>query len=239
MVKEDVVKFVIDGREIEAEKGRMLLPVAIENGYNIPYACYHEAVSPAGVCGLCMVEVSKDGKTRMVMSCKHPIEEGIEVITDTEKVRNARQKVLSLLLGRAPQSTRIKKMATEAGVTEPRAGVEQYDECILCGLCERVCREVVGANAITFVRAEGPPKADPSACIACGACVYVCPTDCIKMEEHGDERTIVRWNRTVKMKTCSSCGKPFAPLFQLNWIIDRVKLPKDFFEKCPVCRKMG
>jgi predicted molibdopterin-dependent oxidoreductase YjgC len=237
MAKEDVVRFVIDGREVEAERDRMLLPVALENGYDIPYACYHEAVSPAGVCGLCVVEVSKDDKTRMVMSCKYPVEEGIEVATDTDKVRNARRKALSLLLARAPGSERIQKMARAAGVEEVRADVKQYDDCILCGLCERVCREVVGANAITFVRSEGPPKADPSACIACGACVYICPTDCIKMEEHEDERTIVRWGRTLKLKECQSCGKPFAPLFQLNWMIEKAKLPQDYFEVCPICRQ--
>jgi len=237
MAKEDVVKFVIDGREVEAEKGRMILPVALENGYEIPYACHHEAVSPAGVCGLCVVEVSKDGKTRLTMSCKYPVEEGLQVATDTEKVRNTRRRVLGLLLARAPESTRIQKMARAEGVEEARTGIEQYDDCILCGLCERVCREVVGANAITFVRAEGPPKANPAACIACGACVYICPTDCIKMEETEDARTIVRWNRTVKMKKCKTCGKSFAPEFQLEWIVDRAKLPQDFYERCPVCRK--
>jgi len=199
MADKEIVKIVIDGREVEAEKGRMILPEALENGYDIPYACYHEAVSPAGVCGLCVVEVSKDGKTRLTMSCKDPVEEGLQVATDTEKVRNTRRKVLGLLLARAPESKRIQNMARAEGVEEARAAVEQYDGCILCGLCERVCREVVGANALTFVRAEGPPKAEASACIACGACVYICPTDCIKMEETEDERTIVRWNRRVKM----------------------------------------
>jgi len=245
MAENGKVKFRIDGLEVEGEKGAMLLPLALEYGFQIPHLCYHEAVSPYGGCRLCLVEVSKDGRTRLTTSCNYPVDERIEVATNSENIQRARRMVLELLLARAPNSERVKRLAADAGITETRFPlIPDADECILCGLCERVCSEVVGANAIGFFsrgdkREMRPPFNDPIACIACGACVYVCPTDCIKMEEHGDERTIVRWNRTLKMKTCPSCGKPFAPLFQLNWIIDRVKLPKDYFEKCPVCRKMG
>lgn len=177
----------------------------------------------------------------MTTSCNYPVDEGIDVTTDSEDIQRARRMILELLLARAPHSERIKKLAYEAGIKETRFSLMDVGDCILCGLCERVCREVVGADAISFIsrgdkRDVGPPFADPIACIACGACVYICPTDCIKMEERGDERTIVKWNRTLKMQECKSCGKPFAPLFQLNWIIDKVNLPKDFYDLCPVCR---
>ncbi|MEJ2067041.1 MAG: 2Fe-2S iron-sulfur cluster-binding protein [Deltaproteobacteria bacterium] len=243
MSEKELVQFQIDGLEVEAEKGGMLLPVALEYGFEIPHLCYHEAVSPYGACRLCLVEVTKGGRTKMTTSCNYPVDAGIEVATATENVLRARRMILELLLARAPKSEHIAQMAKALGIEESRFPViEEADECILCGLCERVCREVVGANAITFVsrgdrREIAPPFWDPIACIACGACVYVCPTDCIKMEEHGDERTIVRWKRTLKMQPCKSCGKPFAPQFQLNWIIDRAQLPKDFYELCPVCRK--
>ncbi|MBW2038516.1 MAG: (2Fe-2S)-binding protein [Deltaproteobacteria bacterium] len=237
-----MVRFTIDGQEVEAEKGTMLLPVALDYGFEIPHLCYHEALSPYGACRLCLVEVTTDGRTRLTTSCNYPVDEGIEVATNTEKVQRARRMILELLLARAPNSERIQKMAQEAGVQETRFSLMDVGDCILCGLCERVCREVVGANAITFInrgdrREVAPPFWDPLACIACGACVYVCPTDCIKMEERGDERTILRWKRTLKMQPCKSCGKPFAPLFQLNWIIDKANLPQDFYELCPVCRK--
>jgi ferredoxin len=179
----------------------------------------------------------------MTTSCNYPVDAGIEVATTTEDVQRARRVILELLLARAPHSERVRTMAQEAGVEGTRfRAIEEAADCILCGLCERVCREVVGANAITFVnrgdrREMAPPFGDPMACIACGACVYVCPTDCIKMEERGDERTIVRWKRTLKMQPCQSCGRPFAPLFQLNWIIEQAHLPEGFYELCPVCRK--
>jgi bidirectional [NiFe] hydrogenase diaphorase subunit len=225
MSEKELVQFQIDGLEVEAEKGQMLLPVALEYGFEIPHLCYHEAVSPYGACRLCLVEVTKGGRTKMTTSCNYPVDAGIEVATATENVLRARRMILELLLARAPKSEHIAQMAKAIGIEE-----------------SRFSREVVGANAITFVsrgdrREMAPPFWDPLACIACGACVYICPTDCIKMEEHGDERTIVRWKRTLKMQPCKSCGKPFAPQFQLNWIIDRAQLPKDFYELCTVCRK--
>lgn len=243
MSEKELVRFQIDGLEVEAAKGQMLLPVALDYGYEIPHLCYHEAVSPYGACRLCLVEVTKGNRTSMTTSCNYPVDAGIEVATSTENVQRARRMILELLLARAPHSEIILTIAREAGVGGSRFPViKEADDCILCGLCERVCREVVGANAISFInrgdrREVTPPFGDPMACIACGACVYVCPTDCIKMEEHNDERTIVRWKRTLKMQPCQSCGRPFAPLFQLNWIIDKAHLPKDFYALCPVCRK--
>jgi NADH dehydrogenase/NADH:ubiquinone oxidoreductase subunit G len=243
MSEKELVRFQIDGLEVEAAKGQMLLPVALEYGFEIPHLCYHEAVSPYGACRLCLVEVTKGNRTSMTTSCNYPVDDGMKVATGTENVQRARRMILELLLARAPHSARIRTMALEAGVEETRFRViEEADDCILCGLCERVCREVVGANAISFSnrgdkREVGPPFGDAQACIACGACVYICPTDCIKMEEHGNERTIVRWKRTLNMQPCQSCGRPFAPLYQLNWIIDRAHLPKDFYTLCPVCRK--
>ena len=238
MADKEVVRFKINDTEVEAEKGMMLLPVALEYGFEIPHLCYHEALSPGGMCGLCVVEVTKEGRTRVAMSCKYPVEEGIKVATDTEKIRQVRKRAWEVLLARASRSEVIRSMAQAAGVKETTLE-KRDDDCILCGLCERVCREIVGANALTITRKGDRREVvpNPEACIACGACVYICPTDCIKMEEKGDERTIVRWNRTLKMQRCKSCGRPFAPIFQLNWIIDKANLSKDFYELCPICRK--
>ena len=237
MAGKEIVRFRIDGMEVEAEKGKMLLSVALEYGFEIPHLCYHESISPGGRCGLCVVEVTKEGSTKMTMSCKYPIDEGVEVASDTEKVRQTRRRAWEVLLARAYGSEVIHRMARAAGVEETSLE-KNDDECILCGLCERVCREVVGANALTIARKDEKREVvpNPEACIACGACVYICPTDCIRMEENADERTIVRWNRTVKMQQCKSCGRPFAPVLQLQWIISRAHLPKESYDLCPVCR---
>ncbi len=83
----------------------------------------------------------------------------------------------------------------------------------------------------------GPPFAGEAMnCIACGACVVVCPVDVIGMEEKADERTITRWKRTLKMKKCKVCGNSFAPWFQVEKFREKANLPKDFFDVCYTCR---
>jgi len=235
-----MIEFTIDGVPVEADEGATILPVALENGFEIPHLCYHDEVKPYGACRLCLVEVERGGRRRLTASCTYPVLEGIKVFTDTEKVRRARRVIAELLLARCPDREVLQELAAQMGIDKPRFELGQ-EECILCGLCERVCSEVVGANAISFFsrgykREMGPPFRDPQACIACGACVYVCPADCIKMEETEEERTIVRWERTLPMKKCTVCGRSFAPWYQLDVIKERAKLPKDFLNICPDCR---
>ena len=236
-----MIEFTIDGVGVEAEEGSTILPVAMENGFEIPHLCYHEEVSPYGACRLCLVEVERGGRRRLTASCTYPVMEGIQVLTDTEKVQRARRMIVELLVARCPDRVVLQELASQMGIEKPRFELRQ-EECILCGLCERVCREVVGADAISFFsrgynRDMGPPFRDPKACIACGACVYVCPVDCIKMEETEEERTIVRWERTLPMKKCMVCERSFAPWYQLEYIKERAKLPKDFLDICPDCRE--
>ena len=76
-----MVKFKLDGKEVEAEEGATILKVACEHGIDIPTLCYHPAMEPYQVCRICLVEVTKDGVTRFVPSCGHKVEEGIEVVT--------------------------------------------------------------------------------------------------------------------------------------------------------------
>jgi bidirectional [NiFe] hydrogenase diaphorase subunit len=237
-----MITFTIDGIEVEAEEGQNVLQVALDNGFDIPHLCYHEALEPYGACRLCQVEITKGTRTKLTTSCNYPVLEGIEVQTHTDKVIKARRMVIELLLARCPDVPIIKELAEEYSVGTPRF-THKDKPCILCGLCERVCREIVGVEAISFLgrgsdRKVGPPlEINPQTCIACGACVYVCPTNCIKIEENENERTIVRWGRTLPMKKCKVCGRSFAPWFQLDYfgkITDGI--PKDFWDTCPDCR---
>jgi len=237
-----MIKFTIDGVEVEAEEGQNVLQVALDNGFDIPHLCYHEALEPYGACRLCQVEVTRGNRTRLTTSCNYPALEGIKVQTGTEKVMKARKMVIELLVARSPNVPIIKEVAEEYSVETPRFTLED-DDCILCGLCERVCREIVGVEAISFLgrgsdRKVGPPlEINPQTCIACGACVYICPTDCIKVEENENERTIVRWGRTLPMKKCTVCRRSFAPWFQLDYFGKITEgIPKDFWDKCPDCR---
>jgi NADH dehydrogenase/NADH:ubiquinone oxidoreductase subunit G len=237
-----MTKFTIDGYEVEGEAGQNVLQVAQDNGLDIPHLCYHEALKPYGACRLCLVEVKKGDRIRLTTSCNYPVLEGIDVQTNTEKVTGARKMVIELLLARCPDEPIIKDLAKEYSIGKHRFKADN-DDCILCGLCERVCREVVGVDAITFLgrgsdRKVGPPlEINPKTCIACGACVYICPTDCIKLEENEKERTIVRWGRTLPMKTCTVCGRSFAPWFQLEYFKKITEgIPEDLLDKCLDCR---
>ncbi len=236
-----MVSFKIDGQPVEGREGGNVLEVALDAGFDIPHLCYNESVKPYGACRLCLVEVVKNGRSRMTTSCTYPIMEGIEVLTQTEKILRARRMIIELILAMCPGDRLIQNMAKRMGVETVRFKKEDKD-CILCGLCARVCDEVVGAHAINFAfrgdrREMGPPfQGEAMNCIACGACVVVCPVDVIGMKEEGDERTILRWKRTLKMKQCKICGNYFAPWFQLEKFKEKVKLPKDFFDVCYTCR---
>jgi len=235
------VPFKIDGQPVEGKEGGNILEVALDTGIEVPHLCYNESVKPYGACRLCLVEVSRKGRSRMTTSCTYPVQEGIEVFTQTEKVLRARRMIIELILAMCPGDREIQEMAVEMGVKEVRFKREEKD-CILCGLCARVCDEVVGAHAIQFAsrgdrREMIPPFAGEAMnCIACGACVVACPVDVIKMKEEGDQRTIVRWNRTLKMKQCKVCGNYYAPWFQLEKFKQQANLPKEFFDVCYTCR---
>jgi NADH dehydrogenase/NADH:ubiquinone oxidoreductase subunit G len=237
-----MIHLTIDGQEVEAEKGQMVLPTCLDAGFDIPHLCYNESVKPYGACRLCLVEVRTNGRNRMTTACTHPVMEGIEVLTQTERVLRARKLVIELIWAMCPGDEEIEEMARDLNLENIRFEKEDKD-CILCGLCARVCDEVVGANAIHFAKKGSgremiPPFAgEATNCIACGACVTVCPVDVIGMKEEGGERTIIRWNRTLKMKKCRTCGNYFAPWFQLEKFRQQANLPKSFFDTCYSCRE--
>ena len=237
------VQFKVDGKEMEGVRGEPLLPLLLKEGYDIPTLCHHEAVSPYGACRLCLVEVKKGRKTKVTTSCNYPVLPGIEVTTASERIQKHRKMIFELLLARVPNSPKLNRMAAKYGVTETRL-IDQGDDCILCGLCERVCREVVGVDALGFhgrgyQKDMAAPFKEPSkTCIGCGACVYVCPVDCIGEEMLPTQRTIERWERKLPMQTCSKCGYPFAPTYQLLQFQKRTGLPWSFFTVCPDCREV-
>src|SRR5512136_1273598 len=144
-----MILFKIDGQPVEAPEGVNLLEAALDAGIEIPHLCYNESVKPYGACRLCLVEVSRKGRSRMTTSCTYPVLEGIEVFTQTEKVLRARRIILELILAMCPGDALIQEMAQKMGIRDVRFKKEEKD-CILCGLCARVCDEVVGAHAIQF-----------------------------------------------------------------------------------------
>ena len=183
-----MITLTIDDKKIEVEEGTTVLQAAEKLGIKIPTLCHHKSVKPYGACRVCLVELTGPRGSVIQASCVYPAQEGLVVRTDTERVKKNRRIMLELLLARCPDSTRIREMAREYGVEETRFP-KKNDDCILCGLCTRVCEERMGVGAVSFVnrgseRKVGVPydKHSPI-CITCGACQVVCPTDAVDLSE--------------------------------------------------------
>jgi len=185
MVREISLK--IDGKEINAKEGTTILQAAKANGIEIPTLCYDERLEPYGACRLCTVEIVKGGGRRLVASCVYPVEEGLEVETNNEKVRKIRKLILELLLPLLSPSEEgseagpIEVLAKKYGAEKSRFKTE-LTNCTLCGLCVRYCAEVKKANAICFIdrgtrrQTAFLPEIAPNQCLACRECFSLCPT---------------------------------------------------------------
>ncbi|HOD85792.1 MAG TPA: 2Fe-2S iron-sulfur cluster-binding protein, partial [Methanoculleus sp.] len=232
-------------------EGETILSVAIREKIEIPHLCYEASLDPYGACRLCMVEAVRKGRSEMTTACTLRAAEGLEIVTDTPQIVKHRKILFELYLAEAPRSEVIKKMAARYGVTKTRffKRVDPADplgnRCVLCGLCVRACNEIMGAGAINFIN-RGPytvvntPYFEPSAdCLGCGACVNVCPTAAIDMEDIGGERVMRSWSGTrVPLAECESCGKHYAPKALAESIIARLETPlrEETAKICPECR---
>jgi len=142
----------IDGGEVIAPEGATILTVANSLGIDIPTLCYHPALKPYGGCRLCIVEIVERGRSRIVTSCNYPVSDGLEVKTASDRVIADRKILIELLLARCPESEDIQQLARQYGIEKSRFKTGAPEElCILCGLCVRMCDEVVGASAINFI----------------------------------------------------------------------------------------
>jgi heterodisulfide reductase subunit A len=183
-----MISLTIDNKKVEVEAGLTVLQAAEELGIKIPTLCYHKSLMPYGACRVCLVEVTGPRGSQIEASCVYPAQEGLVVQTNTERVKKTRRMMLELLLARCPDSQHIRDMAKEYGVEETRFP-KKNDDCILCGLCARVCEERMGVGAVSFLnrgsnRKIGVPydKHSPI-CITCGACTVVCPTGAVDLNE--------------------------------------------------------
>lgn len=169
-----MIKFAINDKEVQARPGWTVLDTAREYGIDIPTLCFHPAVAPSGACRLCMVELRDGDWSKLVASCIYPVAEGLKIYTETERVTNVRRWIFEMLLASCPASEEIRVMAAKYGVVSTRfAPKDEAETCMVCGLCMRVCEEVVGLSAITVVdrgvhKKVGAPFLRPTdVCVAC------------------------------------------------------------------------
>jgi len=203
-----MIKLKINGLDVSVEKGTTILEAAKFLGFPIPTLCHMEGLTPYGACRLCVVEIGEGPKTKLVSSCTYPAEEGLVVRTASARVLKARKMILELLLASCPQSKTIQDLASAHEIRRQRFK-QEYDDCILCGLCVRVCQEQMMAKAIGFRnrgenRSIGTPfdvKSD--VCRLCGGCMYVCPACQLRCTYNEPEKAI-----------CGGCANLSPPCVQ-------------------------
>jgi coenzyme F420 hydrogenase subunit beta len=220
-----MVNLTINGLPVSVEDGATVLEAAQFLGFPIPTLCHMDGLSSYGACRLCVVEIGEGPKAKLVSSCTYPAEEGLQVRTASSRVVRARRIVLELLLASCPQSKSIQDLAAAHGVTQQRFK-QEYEDCMLCGLCVRVCEEQMMAKAIGFrnrgeKRSIGTPfdiKSD--VCRLCGACLYVCPACQLRCTYNEPEKAV-----------CGGCQNLRPPCLDKEHFNDMMC----FMEPCVAC----
>mgnify|MGYP001044551578 CR=1 FL=1 len=175
-----MINVKINNLDVKAEEGWTILETAKFYGLEIPTLCYNEGLSVYGGCRLCLVEIGEKPNTKMVSSCTYPVSEGLVVHTDTKRVIQTRRMMIELMLSVAPNSKTIQDLASKFNVTQMRFKARN-EECILCGLCVRMCAEQMDGKAIGFQnrghkrRISTPFDVRSEVCRLCGGCMYICP----------------------------------------------------------------
>jgi formate dehydrogenase major subunit len=214
-----MVRFTLDGQEVEAGEGETIWQVAKRLGTDIPHLCY--APEPGyradGNCRACMVEV--EGERVLAASCIRKPANGMKVKTASDRAKAARKMIFELLVSDQPEratshdpSSKFWSWADRLGVSAGRFAKRHHpapdrshtamavnlDACINCNLCVRACREVQVNDVIGMAGRGHSEKIvfdfdDPmgaSTCVACGECVQACPTGALMPSTLVDENNV-------------------------------------------------
>jgi NADH dehydrogenase/NADH:ubiquinone oxidoreductase subunit G len=190
-----MISLTLNGLHVSVEEGTTLLEAARFFGFPIPTLCHMDGLSSYGACRLCVVEIGEGSKAKLVSSCTYPAEEGLKVRTASKRVIKARKMILELLLASCPQSKTIQDLASKHDVRQQRFK-QEFEDCILCGLCVRICEEQMMAKAIGFrgrgeKRSIGTPfDIRSDVCRLCGGCIYICPACQLRCTYNEPEKAI-------------------------------------------------
>lgn len=201
--KSTTATLTIDGKQVTVPVGATILEAAAELGIKIPTLCWLKKVSTTGACRMCVVKV--EGVERFMTACNTPVKGGITVITTSPELEAARKKTLELMLVNHPLDCPVCDAGGECDLQDTCYSLKvdknsygadlerlpiRYDwkllesdpnRCILCEKCVKVCREVVGREAIEVVDRGDNTIIDtitrqPLDCDFCGNCIAACPT---------------------------------------------------------------
>lgn len=226
-----MVTLTIDGIKVTVPPGTMILEAAAKAGIRIPTLCANQRLSPFGACRLCVVQ--QKGRRGFIPACFNSVRNGMEILTNTPEVIKARKVQLQLLLISHPLDCpvcdaggqcQLQDLVYEYGVADnPYKGKKadiptdhvspfierNYNRCILCGMCVRICDEVVGADELSFVNRGWQTKIStdfdrPMSCEFCGQCVSVCPVGALNDRIFLHKTRV--WGLTETHTTCGYCG---------------------------------
>jgi len=242
------VTLVINGKEVTVPESATILEAAQRADVYIPTLCHDPELTPWGGCRLCIVEVR--GQRNLPASCITPVRQGMVVETESPAVRHARRTLIELLLANHPDdclacertgACALQDLAYRYGVrrssfTGKRRNyaiengnpfiVRDMEKCILCGLCVRVCNEIVGHAVIDFTKRGFFTKVTPpmdlplekSDCNFCGNCLAVCPVGALTAKPMWGQGR--RWEVKKVRTVCPYCGTGCS--FDLNVKGDKV-----------------
>ncbi len=191
-----MVNITINNRSIAAREGETIMEAARRNNINIPGLCYLEGVHKVGSCRICVVEV--EGAKTLQASCIVPVQEGMVIHTNTERVRKTRKLLYELLLSDHPkdclscvrnQSCELQKLGEMIGADNPRfegersksavddgspSIVRDMSKCILCRRCVTVCNEIQGVGVLNVQNRGFKTTIGPAAGLALNTvnCTY-------------------------------------------------------------------
>ncbi len=259
--KKTTATLTIDGTQVTVPVGATILEAAAGLGIKIPTLCWLKKVSTTGACRICVVKV--EGVERFMTACNTPVKDGISVITTSPELETARKKTLELMLVNHPLDCPVCDAAGECDLQDTCYSLKvdknnygadlkrlpiRYDwkllesdpnRCILCEKCVKVCREVVGREAIEVVDRGDDTIIDtktglPLDCDFCGNCIGACPTGTLISKPFKFRGR--PWSFEVTKSVCAFCSSGCEIEYHaLNGSVERVTSSDDGYNKGNLC----
>jgi predicted molibdopterin-dependent oxidoreductase YjgC len=227
-----LVELTVDDRAVKVPEGTTLLAACRSTGDDtIPTLCYGDTLTPKNACRVCVVEV--EGSRTLVPSCSRPVEAGMVVHTDTDRVRHSRKMVIEFLasavdvelaggVGDWSRSYQVdvqrygdeRRTVAQPVKRDNELYVRDYEKCILCYKCVDACGEqwqntfaitVAGRGFDSHISTEFDVALPESACVYCGNCIAVCPTGALMFTSEHDMRAAGTWDESAQTETDTIC----------------------------------
>jgi predicted molibdopterin-dependent oxidoreductase YjgC len=226
------VEIKIDGRTVTVPETMTILDACRSIGIDTPTLCYLENLTPVNVCRVCVVELT--GARTLVPACSRRVEAGMDIKTDSDRVRLSRKMVLEFLgssvdLSTTPQAqsymqryeARPDRYGSDAANVHQEVKIDNdlyvrdYSKCILCYKCVEACGTdaqntfaiaVAGRGFDAHISTEGDVPLPDSACVYCGNCIGVCPTGALMFKTEHDMRETGTWDESRQKKTDTICA---------------------------------